>query len=52
MKTKELKRLEATMRQEVYDGLSLDEKIQRLDDGGFVAEKQRKKLVKVEVSKV
>ena len=46
MKTKEQKRSEAIERNEEYAKLSTDEKVRRLDKGGFKATKQRSRLLK------
>jgi hypothetical protein len=48
---KDAKRTEATARQTAYDKLTIDEKIARLDAGGFIATKQRAKLVAKKGSK-
>lgn len=39
------KRLEATARQTSYDKLTVKEKIEKLDRGGYAAKKQRTKLL-------
>lgn len=49
MKLKSEKRVEAEKRQEAYDGLSITEKVDKLDaklGKGFGANKQRNKLAK------
>uniref|UniRef100_A0A6H1ZA90 Uncharacterized protein n=1 Tax=viral metagenome TaxID=1070528 RepID=A0A6H1ZA90_9ZZZZ len=43
MKTKEQKRMEAEERQEIYDGFSDKQKLRKLNKGGFVATKERKR---------
>lgn len=40
------RRLEAEERQEIYNGMTLKQKIQRLDECGFRAVKERAKLAK------
>jgi len=40
------KREEAKVRQDIYDKLTIKEKLERLDHGNFVAKKQREKLNK------
>lgn len=47
MKSKERKRQEAIERQERYNKLTIPEKIDKLNDGGFRADKQRKRLAKL-----
>ena len=44
MKSKVLKRQEALERQKEYDKLTIQERLDRLDKGGFVAVKERKRL--------
>ncbi len=46
MKSKELKRKEAADRQAEYDSLTKEQKLAKLDRGGYRAIKQRDKLSK------
>jgi hypothetical protein len=46
MKSKTQKRIEAEERQEDYDAMSTKQKLAKLDKGGFVATKERKRLSK------
>jgi len=43
MKSKELKRTEAIDRQKVYNSLSRQQKIDKLDKGNFTAKKERQR---------
>jgi len=43
-KAKEIKRMEADKRQALYDVLSSKKKINKLNDGGFRASKERARL--------
>jgi len=46
MKTKELKKFEAAERNAYYSKLSIEQKLEILDKGGFKATKQRLRLLK------
>ena len=43
MQTKEEKRKEAELRQKEYDSLTEAQKLNRLNEGGYIAKKERKK---------
>lgn len=43
MKSKEVKRREATLRQKRYDSMSDEQKIDHLNKGNYRAEKERKR---------
>lgn len=44
MKSKKQRCLEAETRQESYNNLTLGEKLKKLNDGKFVAKRERRKL--------